>query len=224
VKLNKESKMKVEVWSDVMCPFCYLGKRKFEMALEDFEHSDQVEVIWKSFQLQPDLKTDPEANLAEHLSGIKGFPVDRARQMNAQLTEAGKEVGLHYDFENVVVANSFKAHCYLHFAKNQDKQNQAKELIFEAYFRDGKNVDDTSVLSELVKSLDLDVSKWENKLASGTLDDEVRQDIYEAQQVGVSGVPYFVFNDKYSVTGAQQPETFLGALRKSFEEWQQVRQ
>ncbi|MFZ6052631.1 DsbA family oxidoreductase [Halocola ammonii] len=216
--------MKVEVWSDVLCPFCYLGKRKFEMALEEFEHSDQVEVVWKSFQLQPGIETDTTANLAEHLAKVKGFPVEQARKMNAQLSEAGKQVGLTYNFDDVVVANSFRAHCFLHFAKNHGKQNEAKELIFEAYFRDGKNVDDAAVLNELISELGLSEDEWKSAQNSKELEQEVRHDIYEAQQIGVSGVPYFVFNDKYSVTGAQQPETFLGALRQSFEEWQTVKE
>lgn len=216
--------MKVEVWSDVMCPFCYLGKRKFEMALNQFEHSDEVEVVWKSFQLQPGLETDTSANIAEHLAEVKGFPVEQAKKMNAQLTEAGEQVGLTYNFDDIVVANSFKAHCFLHFAKTHGKQNEAKEKIFEAYFRDGKNIDDLAVLSQLVADLGLSSDDWKNALTSGELEKETRQDIYQAQQVGVTGVPYFVFNDKYSVTGAQQPETFLGALRQSFEEWQAVKE
>ena len=131
-------KMKVEIWSDVMCPFCYLGKRKFEIALEQFSHKDDIEIEWKSFLLQPDLVTDTTININQYLAEIKDFPLEQARQMNNQVAQAGKAIGLTYNVEQIVVANSFKAHNLIQLAKTQQKQNEVEEKLFEAYFAEGK--------------------------------------------------------------------------------------
>src|ERR1044072_2264180 len=119
--------MKVEIWSDVMCPFCYIGKRKFEHALEQFPHKDEVEITWKSFQLNPAMKTEPGKNINQYLAEIKGWTIDRAKEMNDHVSKMAEEVGLHYDFDKAVVANSFDAHRFIQFAKKQSKGDAAEE-------------------------------------------------------------------------------------------------
>jgi len=213
------AKMKVEIWSDVMCPFCYIGKRKFETALAQFSHKDKVELVWKSFQLAPEMKTQPDKNTHQFLADHKGMSLEQAKGMNDQVTQLAKQVGLTYNFDKSIVANSFNAHRFTHFAKQYDKQNEAEEILFRSYFTDGKNIDDYPTLIQLGAEIGLDTTALKTALEKGSYADEVRADIYEAQQVGVRGVPFFVFNRKYAVSGAQESKTFLETLEKAFDEW-----
>ena len=130
--------MKVEVWSDVVCPFCYIGKKKFESALADFADKNNVELIWKSFQLYPNLKTDLNATLYEHLSESKGISVEQAKGMGSHAAQMANSVGVKMDFDKAIVANSFNAHRLIHFAKENGKQNEAKERLFKAYLTEGE--------------------------------------------------------------------------------------
>ncbi len=212
--------MKVEIWSDVMCPFCYIGKRKFEAALEQFEHKDNIEVVWKSFQLQPDLVTDPNKTTLQHLAESKGWTMDYTQQVTAQVVQMAKESGLNYDFDKAVVANSFDAHRVAQYAKTQGKGDAMEEQLFKAYFIEGKNTADHTTLTELAVAIGLDETEVQKVLASTLYADAVHQDIYESQQIGVRGVPYFVLGNKYAVSGAQASETFLGALQKAWSETQ----
>ena len=214
-----ENRLRVEIWSDVVCPFCYIGKRKFEKAFAQFPYKDKVQLIWKSFQLAPELQTQPDKNIHQFLSEHKGIGLAQAKAMNDHVTQLAKEVGLIYNFDQSVVANTFNAHRFIHFAKLNDKQNEAEEILFRSYFTDGKNLDDYSILIELGAEIGLDTVELKIALKNGTHANDVRADIYEAQQVGIRGVPFFLFNGKYAVSGAQEPQTFLKALEKAVEEW-----
>jgi predicted DsbA family dithiol-disulfide isomerase len=213
--------MKVEIWSDVMCPFCYIGKRRFEEALEQFEHKDQFEIEWKSFQLNPDMKTDTNINISRYLADAKGWTLDYAQQMNNHVTQMATEVGLTYDFDRAVVANSFKAHRFSHLAKKHHLGDKAEEALFKAYFTDGLNIDDNDTLVQLGINIGLDAEETLQVLESDTYANEVKQDIAEAQQLGIRGVPFFVMNNKYGVSGAQAVPVFQETIEKSFAEWQQ---
>jgi len=214
-----KNKMKVEIWSDVMCPFCYIGKRKFETALNQFPEKENVQLIWKSFQLSPDMKTNPEKNINQFLAEHKGISVQEAKHMNDHVTQLAAKVGLVYDFDKAIVANSFNAHRLVHFAKHHDKQNEAEEQLFKAYFTDGKNTDDIATLIQLGSAIGLDAATLKTALETNMYAEDVKADIYEAQQIGVRGVPFFVFNRKYAVSGAQESPVFLQTLEKSFAEW-----
>jgi predicted DsbA family dithiol-disulfide isomerase len=204
--------MKVEIWSDVMCPFCYIGKRKFELALNQFEGKENVQVVWKSFQLNPDLKTNPDKNINQYLAEIKGWTVEHAIQMNDHVTQIANEVGLKYNMDKALVANSFDAHRFSHLAKKYNLQNEAEEQLFKAYFTDGKNTADFETLIQLGAEIGLDAGEIKQMLESDDYSEAVRMDIYEAQQIGVSGVPFFLFIDKYTITGAQDSSVFLQAM------------
>jgi len=206
--------MKVEIFSDVMCPFCYMGKRKFEMALEQFSGKEKVEVIWRSYQLNPMIKTDPSMRIDEYLSKEKGISRERATEMNNYVKEAGEKVGLTYNFEKVVVANSFKAHRFLHFAASKGKQNEAGEKLFKAYFTDGANTDDNEVLIKIGVEAGLDALEIITMLNGNDFSPEVENDLQESRMFGVTGVPFFIFNRKYAVSGAQEPAVFLEILEK----------
>jgi predicted DsbA family dithiol-disulfide isomerase len=210
--------MKVEIWSDVMCPFCYIGKRKFEHALEQFAHKDQVEVVWKSFQLNPEMKTEAGKNINQYLAEVKGWSLEKAKEMNNYVSNIAREVGLTYHLDKAVVANSFDAHRFSHLAKKQGLQNEAEEKLFQAYFTDGKNTADHQTLVQLGTEIGMDATETSRVLSGNEFSDEVKHDIYEVQQVGVRGVPFFVLGEKYAISGAQESATFLQALNKTWEE------
>lgn len=214
-------KMQVEIWSDVMCPFCYIGKRRFEKALKQLPEQENIEIIWKSYQLAPDMQTDTTKNINQYLSEHKGISLEHAEQMNDQVTRMAAAEGLVYNFDKAIVANSMNAHRFSHFAKQYGKQNEAEELLFRAYFTEGKNTDDLNTLIDLGKEIGLDSDKLKTVLESEQYTDEVREDIYEAHQIGVRGVPFFVFNRKYAISGAQESGAFAQVLEKSFAEWRE---
>ena len=211
-------KMKVEIWSDVVCPFCYIGKRKFEMALEQFEHKSNIEIEWKSFQLNPDLKTDSSKKTVEALAESKGMSVGQAQGMMDNVVQVAKNVGLDYNFEISKVANTFMAHRFAHIAKSFGKQDEVEEALFKSYFCNGVNLDDMESLLKIADEISIPRDIVKSKLESDFAESEVRQDIYEAQQVGVQGVPFFVFDRKYAVSGAQDPQVFLQTLEAAYEE------
>jgi predicted DsbA family dithiol-disulfide isomerase len=211
--------MKVQIWSDVMCPFCYIGKRRFEQALQQFDSKADIEVEWKSFQLNPHLKTDPTLNVAQHLADIKGWTIDYARQMTDHVTQMAAEVGLTYHMDKAVVANSFDAHRFAHLAKQNGKGEEAEEALFNAYFTEGKNIADHDTLAGLGKSIGLDKALVEKTLATNQYAVDVQQDIVQAQQLGISGVPFFVLDNKYGISGAQTVPVFLQTLQKAYDEW-----
>ncbi|MEO6814695.1 MAG: DsbA family oxidoreductase [Ginsengibacter sp.] len=212
--------MDINIWSDVRCPFCYIGKRKFEMALEKFPHKNKVKVIWKSFELDPNLKTNTEVNAAEHLSEIKGISKEQAEGMQQHVANVAKEIGLHFNSQNMVVANSFNAHRLIQLAKTKGLGNEIEEALFTAHFVEGMNIDDKESLIKTGVSIGLDEGEVEEIFTSDNFAKEVKQDESEAQSLGINGVPFFVLNNKYAVSGAQSPETFLDVLEQTWKEFE----
>ena len=212
--------MNINIWSDVRCPFCYIGKRKFEMALEKFPHKDKVKVTWKSFELDPNLKTNTEISSIDHFSSVKGIPKDQAIEMQQNVANIAKEVGLNFNSQNTVVANSFNAHRLIQLAKTKGLGNEIEEALFIAYFVEGKNIDDKEILIKTGVSIGLDESVVKNLFTSDDFAKEVKQDEMDAQSLGINGVPFFVLNNKYAVSGAQSPETFLDVLEQTWEEFE----
>lgn len=212
--------MKVEIWSDVMCPFCYIGKRKFEMALEQFSHKNDIEVEWKSFELAPDLKSQTGKSLYQYFAERKGISIEHAIEMNNQVTAMARQVGLEYHLEKAIPANSFNAHRFSHFAKAGGHQDEAEEKLFNAYFTEGKNIDDLATLIALGQAIGLNADDLKVALENGSFADDVIKDETEAQKLGIRGVPFFVFNRKYGVSGAQDVNTFLKTLNTSYADWQ----
>lgn len=214
--------MKVKIWSDIRCPFCYIGKRKFEDALEQFSHKEQIEVEWRSFELDPYLQTDPDVNALDHLTAQKGINREQVDQMTQHAAMAGEQVGLELNFESSVVANSFNAHRLIQFAKTRGLGNEIEEQLFKAHFSDGQNIDDQDVLASIGSAIGLEESEVREMLATDAFTREVRKDQDEAQSLGIRGVPFFVFNEKYGVSGAQPIEAFLGALQQSWSEYEDL--
>ena len=213
-----ENKLKIQIWSDVMCPYCYIGKRRIEGALAQFNHKDAVEIEWKSFQLDANFVASADDNIYDHLAEKYRKDREWAKEMVDNMTQNAKNSGLDFDFDKAILANSYNAHRLLHLAKKHNLGDALKELLFKAYLTDGKNVDDLATLSALGQEVGMDKDLIEGVLNSDAYGDAVKQDIMMAQQIGVQGVPFFVFDNKYAVSGAQHEETFVKTLEKVWEE------
>lgn len=202
-----------------MCPFCYIGKRKFETALSRFKEATHIQIIWKSFQLSPAHKTSADKNVYRFFAEYRGVSMEQARRMHDHVTALAEQEGLVYNFDKAVPANTFNAHRFSHFAKDHGLQNIAEEILFKAYFTEGRNIDDLDTLVELGEEIGLDAAETKSVLSGNRYEAEVKQDIYEARQAGVVGVPFFVLGGKYVVSGAQDSQAFLETLEKAFAEW-----
>lgn len=210
--------MTVDIWSDVRCPFCYIGKHKFESALKTFNHKDKVEVRWHSFQLDPTIKTSPELSTLDYFTQVKNVSKEQALEMFRNMEEMARESGLKIDSNSTVLANSFRAHLLIQLAIQKGVANEVEEALFIAHFSEAKNIDDEETLVEIGISAGLAEQEVRNALTSEELSYAVKQDEMQAQQIGVRGVPFFIFNDKYGVSGAQATETFQEVLEKVWEE------
>ncbi len=202
--------IKVDVWSDIACPWCYIGKRKFEAGAEGFD----VEVEYHSFELSPDTPVDFDGSAADFLATHKSMPIEQVRPMLAQVTAVAAEVGLDYDYDALQHTNTVKAHQLLHFAKAQGKQIEMKERLLRAYFVEGKHVGRTEDLADLAAEIGLDRDAALRSLESNEYLDAVHADQEQAMRFGIRGVPFFVIDGKYGVSGAQAPETFAQALKQ----------
>lgn len=218
--MSTQAKMKVEIWSDIMCPFCYIGKRHYETALQQFADSNSIELEWHSFQLDPNLpKPASKLSAYQYLAERKGMSLEQSVAMHQNVIEMAKEAGLTYNYDKAVVANSFDAHRLIQLAKKHKLGDEAEERLFKAYFMEGKDMSDPTTLIALGKEIGLDEKLVSAVVNSSEYTAEVNADIQEAQQIGVTGVPFFVFDRKYAVSGAQPSSAFLNVLNKSFSEW-----
>lgn len=213
-----DNKLKVQIWSDIMCPFCYIGKRRIEEALSLFEHKEAVEIEWKSYQLDASFIASPDDNMVEHLAEKYRKDNDWAQNMLDNMTQNAKTAGLDFHFEKAILANSLNAHRLLHLAKKYNLANDLEELLFKAYLTEGKNVNDPSTLTQLGIEVGLDAEEIAQVLNSDRYATEVKQDQEEANTIGVQGVPFFVFDNKYAISGAQPATAFLETLEKVWQE------
>ena len=207
--------MQVEIWSDIMCPFCYIGKRKFEAALEKFPKKNEVEIIWKSYQLDPNIKEQPGKDIYSYLAEAKGQSLEWSKKMHENVVNMAKSVGLEYNFDKAVIANSFDAHRVIQLAKKHGLGDAIEERLFKAYFTEGKNFADHETLAAIGEEVGLDRKEIISLLNSNDLADNVHSDIEEGMRLGLRGVPFFVFNRKIGVSGAQDSEIFLQALEEA---------
>lgn len=215
--------MKVEVWSDIMCPFCYIGKKNYEKALSQFAGANDIEIEWKSFQLDPEIPAEESyPSEKEYLAKRKGLSGAQVTAMLESVTATAVEAGVKMDFDRVIVANTMNAHRLLHFAGEKGLANDLKERLFRAHFTDGLDVGDKQTLSDLAVEVGLDREESRAVLAGDEYAYAVAQDIQEAGNIGVRGVPFFVFNHKYAVSGAQPVEGFLQTLEKAHAEWKET--
>lgn len=217
-----ENKMKIEIWSDIMCPFCYIGKRNFEKALSQFPNKEFIEVEWKSFQLDPAMPEVPkyQEDMYRFVADRKGLSYEQSKNMHQELIQYAKSVGLEYNLHKALVTNSMKGHRIIQFAKTKDLGEKAEETLFYAYFTKGKNLNNQASLIELGKEIGLTEAEVNTALTDPLYLQKVENDSREAQHLGARGVPFFVVNRKYAIAGAQQPNDILQTLERYFSEWQ----
>lgn len=211
--------MKVEIWSDIVCPFCYIGKKRLEQALASFPHRDEVEIIWKSYQLHPQFPRDAAGIPAiEYIKNVKGLTKEETLGMMQQVQSIGKSLEIDFDFEKSLIVNTLNGHRLIHFAQEQGLGNILKERLLKAHFSEGVDVNDTNTLVNLAAEVGMDKKEVEEMLHSDRFTYEVSQDIQEGVNLGLRGVPFFVFNQKFGIAGAQPLEMFEQTLRQAYED------
>ncbi|MEH7119547.1 DsbA family oxidoreductase [Neobacillus vireti] len=211
--------MKIEVWSDYVCPFCYIGKRRLELALEQFPHKNQVEVEFKAFELDPNSPPYNGESIHEVLAKKYRMTIEQAKQANQNVGNQAASVNLTYHFDEMKPTNTFDAHRFAKFAKSKGKGDVVSEKLLQAYFTEGKHIGDYDTLADIAEAAGLDRKEVLNVLEDKTaFANEVRADEEIARAYQISGVPYFIINSKYAISGAQPLETFKGALQKVWEE------
>ncbi|MFF1574277.1 DsbA family protein [Leifsonia sp. NPDC058292] len=217
--------IKIDIWSDIACPWCYIGKRKFEAGSGLFAGGGDdraVEVEYHSFELSPDTPVDFDGSEVDFLAGHKGMPADQVGQMLERVTGIASSVGLDYDFDTLKHTNTVKAHELLHYAKSQGKQLELAEALFKAYFTEGRHVGRAADLADLAAEVGLDRAAALAALESEEFLSDVRADQAQAQEYGIQGVPFFVIDGRYGVSGAQDPATFAQALEQVWSEREAV--
>ncbi|HJH10701.1 MAG TPA: DsbA family oxidoreductase [Metalysinibacillus jejuensis] len=210
--------MKIEVWSDYVCPFCYIGKKQLEDAIRAKNLEDDVEVVFKSYMLDPTTPTDSEVAVVDSLSRKYQVTPDKAQGMIDGIVARANEVGLAYDFSELKEENTLKAHRLVKFAETKGKANELNELLLNRHFVGGQRIGQDEVLVTLAKEVGLDEVEVKALLASNDFADAVQADIAESRELGVQGVPFFVINRKYGISGAQPKEVFEQALQQVAEE------
>jgi len=211
--------VRIEIWSDVVCPWCYIGKRRLETALSEFEHADQVEVVYRSFELDPTAPTVGRETIAEALGRKYGGGVANGRRMMERVEEVAAGEGLDFDYANATHTATIDAHRLLHFARAEvglDAQRALNEALLAAYFTRGESMGDHDVLRTVARSVGLDSVRVDEVLASQQYADAVAEDLAAARAYGITGVPFFVVDEKYGISGAQPKELFSQVLQRAW--------
>lgn len=212
--------MKIEVWTDIMCPYCYIGKLHYEKALEQFEFKDQIELEWKAFLLNPDLPNKGKGMpVMDYLHNTVGVSEEDTKKMNEQIAQLAKENGIESNLENAVAANTLDAHRLIKLAATKGVDSKVMQLLSKAYFEEAKDYSDHAILIEIGISAGLDKKEIEKLLASDDYAYEVKQDIQEANNLGFDTVPTFLFNRKHALVGSQPVGAFIKTLQKAYLKW-----
>ncbi|XVX20068.1 DsbA family oxidoreductase [Actinomycetota bacterium] len=210
--------VKIDIWSDIVCPFCYIGKRHLELALERFEHRDEVEVVWHSFELDPTIEPVADATLVEKIATKYGMSLGQSEASQRGIAERAAEVGLTFNWQDARFGNTFDAHRLVHLAAGHGLADAAHERLMRAYFTEGVAVGDTAELQRLGEEIGLPADEVRELLAGDAHSDAVRADEEQARAYGITGVPFFVLDGKYGVSGAQPVELFEQALAQAWQE------
>jgi len=210
--------MKVEIWSDIACPFCWLGKRRFEEALAQFAGKDGVDIVYRSFELDPGAPVDAGCDTYDMLSRKYGMSREQAKANTDGIARQGLAHGIEYHFDRVVLTNTFDAHRLTHLAGRHGRMGDVLDRLYKAYFTDGEHIGRRETLVRLAEEAGLDGAEADAALSAGAFADEVRRDEAEADALGIRAVPFFVINRKYGISGAQPADVFLKALEKAWSE------
>jgi len=209
--------MLVEIWSDVVCPWCYVGKRNLEAALAEFPNADEVTIAWRSFELDPTTPRRVELSMDEVLARKYGMSPEQATDANRRMTELAASVGLEYHLDRVQIGNTFDAHRLLHLAAEEGLDGALKERLLRAYFTEGRAISDPDVLSALTADVGMDDTRVAGVLAGDEFAADVRADEARAMELGSTGVPFFVFDERLGVPGAQPPDVLLRLLTRAWD-------
>ena len=218
IQQTTQPRIKVDIWSDIACPWCYIGKRRFEAALAGFPQRDQVDVIWHSFELNPSAALVNPLHARENLAAKYGKTLEDAKKMIDHMTRTAADEGLNFHFDTLKLTNTFQGHQVIHLAAEHGLQDAMKERLLRAYLSEGENLGSVDTLVRLAEDVGLDGGEVRTALERQTHAQAVRSDEAQAQAYGISGVPFFVLNGKYGVSGAQPPEVFLSALEQVWQE------
>ena len=207
--------MNVEIWSDIACPWCYVGKRRFEAALKQFDHADQVQVTWRSFELDPSAPAERPESGAEHLASKYGTSIEQAQAMEQRMTETAAGDGLDFRFDKLRLGNTFDGHRIVHLAATYDLQDAIEERLMRAYLTEGELIADHEVLQRLAVEVGLPEDEVREVLLTERFAEEVRDDERTAASLGIRGVPFFVVDRKIAASGAQPPELLAQMLEQA---------
>lgn len=206
--------IKIDIWSDIVCPFCFIGKKKLELAISKLHLSEQVEIEWHSFQLDPDFPKGEAIPSTSYLAQRKNYPIEQINAIQQQLTTSAKVYGIDFQFEKALSFNTIEVHRLWQWSKNLGKSSELKEALMKAYFSDGIDLSKEENILQVVENCGLDKLEAESILKSNQFSNEVDQDIYYASQIGVRGVPFFVLNNQFAISGAQDDSVFENAFLK----------
>lgn len=209
--------MKVDVWSDITCPYCYIGKRNLTLALKDLEIDKEVQVNYHSFELDPNAKSEGKTNSLKHLSDKYNITEKMAQSMLDRITRMGKAAGLDLSFQSIINANTFDAHRLIHYAKDHNKELEVVEALFKANFIEFLNVGDPEVLGDIGEGVGLSRDEILLMLSTDKYFSEVNNDEYKAVELGINSVPYYLVNDKHVIPGAQPPKVFMEVFKRIME-------
>lgn len=211
--MTTDRTLTIDIWSDIVCPFCYLGDTALEQALEGFAHRDAVKIRYRSFELMPDIGNEP-IDLQEHLTSK--YSPEQIKMQHEHLATRGAELGIEYNFGRAITVNTRTAHRLLQFAAQHGRGQELTRILFKAYFTDGQHIGDVETLVRLAEASGLDSSAAREVLESDRFADDVDEDIEQARRLGIQGVPFFVLNNTYGVSGAQPVEVFTRALETAW--------
>ena len=214
--------MRVEIWSDIACPWCYVGKRRFEAALASYEHRDEVQVTWRSFELDPSAPFSSGVDNAARLAAKYGVSREEAEGMLERMTRVADDEGLSFRLDIARSGRTYDAHRLIHLAAEHGLQDQLKEALLSAYQEKGQHIADPDVLTSVAVEVGLDPDEVRDVLSTNRYGDDVRADENEAHEIGVQGVPFFVFDRRYAVSGAQPSDVLLDVLQRAWDERQPV--
>lgn len=211
IDMTKE-KIQIDIWSDIVCPFCYVGKKKIEKAINELNAQDNVKITWHSFQLDPSFPKGSSSPTMAYLAKHKGIPLEQVKMMSSQLASQGKNYGIDFQFENSKSFNTWDAHRLIQWAESMGKSNELKEAFMLNYFTKGTDLSQTENLLLVVQEIGLSKNEAKRILDSDEFSSDVSLDIKQAQQIGIRGVPFFILNKKSSISGAQEDQVFKDAL------------
>jgi len=211
-KTMQNKKIKIEIWSDIVCPFCFIGKKKMDLAIAKLKLEDQVDLTWRSFQLDPDFPLNTSISTNEYLVQRKGYPQEQVNQMTSQLKEQGKTYNIDFQFEKARSFNTLDAHKLIKYAKKEGKSNELKESLMLNYFTNGIDLSKKENLLHIINQMGLDIEKAKQVIETKAYQEEIENDIIKAKHLGIRGVPYFLINEKLTISGAQQDNVFENVL------------